>query len=103
MTRHAIWIRFSAGADASERNAILGSLIALGEHLGHVSAFASGPDVDAQARAEGFGHAFVVDFETDAAHEAYRALPEYAAATARLIRAAEGGSDGIRILEPALP
>lgn len=101
--RHAVWMRFAEAADAAERTAILGAFIALGDHLGHVSSFACGPDVDAAARAAGFGHAFVVVFETRAAHETYRALPEYAAAMARLVSATEGGADGVRVVSGPMP
>lgn len=103
MIRHAVWMRFSDAADAAERTAILGAFIALGDHLGHVSSFACGPEVDAAARAAGYGHAFVVVFETRAAQETYRALPEYAAAIARLIASTEGGADGIRVVTGAMP
>ena len=103
MTRHAVWIRFSDGADAAERTTALAAFIALGDHLGHVSSFACGPDVDAAARAAGYGYAFAVVFETQAAQETYRALPEYAAAIARLIASTEGGADGVRVVTGAMP
>ena len=102
MIRHAVLMRFPKGTLPSERNAVLGSFIALGDHLGHVSTFACGPDVDPAARAAGFTHAFVVVTETQAAHERYLALPEYAQVMARLAAITEDGPGGIRVASTVL-
>lgn len=88
MIRHTLRLRFGDGSAALAPDAVLQSLIALCDRVGEVDSIACGPDADPLARAQGFTHAFTVTFGSEAARDAFQALPGYAAALAPL-RAAE--------------
>lgn len=89
MIRHTLFMRFGAGTPPPERDAIFQALIALCDRVAEVSSFTSGPTVGVTARAEGFTHAFAVDFRDEEARDAFRAQTDYALALERLSEAAE--------------
>ena len=102
MIRHIVLVRFAPAVPEAERAGVLAELAALREVVPGMVAFAAGPDVSPEGRAGGFTHAFVVDFAHEAARDAYLAHPAHKAAGARLRAAAEGGRDGLLILDLAV-
>ncbi|MCJ2134419.1 Dabb family protein [Methylobacterium sp. J-026] len=88
MIRHTLLLRFDHRTPPPACDAVLLSLIALCDQVGEVDSIAFGPEADPQVRVQGFTHAFTVVFGSEAAHDAFHALPGYAAALEPL-RAAE--------------
>jgi len=61
--------------------------------------FKSGANVSPEGLARGFTHAFTVDFADVAARDAYLVHPAHQAAGARLVAAAQGGIDGLLVID----
>jgi hypothetical protein len=101
MIRHIVLVRFRADVGAGERAAIFADLAAL-RRLDGVLDFGAGPNVSPEtAVRHGFGDAFWFDFRDAAARDAYLDDPAHRAAGARLVAAAEGGVDGIVVVDVA--
>ena len=79
--------------------AVLAGLAALGRRLPRMQAFAGGADVSPEGLQRGYTHAFTIDFADAAARDAYLIDAEHKALGARLRDTAEGGRDGILVLD----
>jgi hypothetical protein len=99
MIRHLVFIRFAATTTEDEKAAIFADLSALKRFVPGLRAFAGGPNVSTEGLARGFTHGFSVDFDDVAARDAYLIHPAHQAAGARLVKAAEGGVDGLAVLD----
>lgn len=101
MIRHCVLIRSSpaAGAAVAELPEVFAALAHLGERLPGMLAFAGGPDVSPEGLQRGYAHVFTIDFADAAARDAYLADPEHKALGARLKAAAEGGREGILVVD----
>jgi hypothetical protein len=102
MIRHLVLVRFAAATPPHEIEAIFAELADLGRHLPGLRAFAGGANVSPENLSKGFSHAFSVDFDDAAARDAYLVHPAHQAAGARLVRATEGGLDGLAVIDFAL-
>ena len=102
LTRHIVFVRFAAGVDPAEIAGIMNDLARLKSVVPGLLAFAAGPNVSPEGLSQGFGHAFTADFESEAARDAYLIHSDHQAAGARLVRAAEGGVDGLAVMDFAL-
>lgn len=99
IVRHCVLVRFAPGTPPAEIAAVLAELGELKEKIPGILAFTAGGNVSPEGLARGYTHAFVVDFADRAARDRYLADPAHAAAGARLVRAAEGGLDGLLVLD----
>lgn len=99
IVRHCVLVRFAPGTPPAEITAVLAELGELKEKIPGILAFTAGGNVSPEGLARGYTHAFVVDFADRAARDRYLADPAHAAAGARLVRAAEGGLDGLLVLD----
>lgn len=99
MIRHCVLIRPASDAAAADFPEVLAALARLGDRLPGMLAFAGGPDVSPEGMQRGYAHAFTIDFADAAARDAYLADPEHKALGARLTAAAEGGRDGILVVD----
>jgi hypothetical protein len=99
MIRHMVLVRFRSDLDLGEIDSVLGQLLALRDRIpGMVSAHA-GADVSPEGLARGYTHAFVMDFTDAAARDRYLVDEDHMKAGARLRDVAEGGRDGILVID----
>ena len=101
MIRHIVFVRFATTTAQSEVEAIFTELAALRQHLPGLQGFAAGPNTSPEGLAKGFTHAFTVEFASAADRDAYLVHPAHQAAGARLVRALEGGLDGLAVIDIA--
>ncbi len=97
--RHIVLVRFDPATDEAERRAVLADLAALRGTVPGLRAFAGGPNVSPEGLARGYTHAFTVEFDDEAARDAYLVHPAHRAAGARLTRAAAGGTEGLAVVD----
>lgn len=99
MIRHCVLIRARADAPAGELASAFDGLRALGSRLSGMTAFAGGADVSPEGLQRGYTHAFTIDFTDEEARDAYLIDAEHKALGARLVAAAEGGREGILVVD----
>lgn len=99
MIRHIVLVRFKTGLQAGHVDALFGELDRLRDVLPGMGAFSAGANVSPEGLARGYTHAFTVDFADAAARDAYLVHPAHQAAGARIVAAAEGGIDGILVVD----
>ncbi|MGA2042357.1 MAG: Dabb family protein [Roseiarcus sp.] len=102
MIRHIVLVKFRSGLPAGEIAAVFAALDDLRAATPGMSRFDAGADVSPEGLARGFTHAFTVDFANVAARDAYLVHPAHQAAGARLVGAAEGGIDGLLVIDIAI-
>jgi hypothetical protein len=64
-----------------------------------MTAVAGGADVSPEGLQRGYTHAFTIDFADAAARDGYLVDAEHKALGARLVAAAEGGREGILVVD----
>jgi hypothetical protein len=99
MIRHTVLVKFPADARADMIDSVFAALDDLRALLPGMLRFKSGANVSPEGMARGFTHAFVADFADAAARDAYLVHPAHQAAGARLVAAAEGGVDGLIVID----
>ncbi len=99
MIHHIVFVRFSPATPEAERTAIFAELDGLQATIAGMRGFSGGPNVSPEGLAKGFTHAFVVGFDDAAARDAYLIHPAHQAAGGRLVRAADGGLDGLIVMD----
>lgn len=99
MIRHTVLVKFPAGACPDTIEGLFGALDDLRTVLPGMLNFRGGANVSPEGLARGFTHAFVADFVDAAARDAYLVHPAHQAAGARLVAAAEGGINGLIVVD----
>ena len=99
MIRHIVLVKFPADARPEAVAALFGALDDLRAHAPGMLSFGGGANVSPEGLARGFTHAFAVDFVDAAARDAYLVHPAHRAAGARLVAAAQGGIDGLIVID----
>ena len=99
MIRHIVFVKFPADAPAEAIAALFRQLDDLRAALPGMLSFEGGANVSPEGLSRGFTHVFVVDFADAAARDAYLVHPAHQAAGARLVAAAEGGIDGLIVMD----
>ena len=99
MIRHVVLVKVRADVD---RDAIAGILRRVGDLrdvLPGMIGFAGGPQVSPESLGRGFTHAFTCDFTDAAARDAYLIHPRHEAVGAEIVAAADGGLDGLTVVD----
>ena len=99
MIRHTVLVKFPAAARPEAIGALFGALDDLRAVAPGMLRFGGGANVSPEGLSRGFTHAFVVDFADAAARDAYLVHPAHRAAGARLVEAADGGIDGLIVID----
>ncbi len=99
MIRHTVLVKFPAHARPEAIGALFGVLDDLKAVVPGMLSFKGGANVSPEGLARGFTHAFAVDFVDAAARDAYLVHPAHQAAGAELVKAAEGGIDGLIVID----
>ena len=104
MIRHIVLIRPSprpAGESRSRRSRPCSRH--LQARLDGFLAYHGGPDVNFEGLDRGYRHGHVLDFADQSARMRYHDDPEHKALGARLVAAADGGVDGLLVVDFELP
>ncbi len=99
MIRHCVFVRFRPDVPRSERDAIHADLEALRGHLNGMGPVRFGPNVSPEGLDRGLSAGFTIDFDDAAARDAYLADEAHGRAGARLVAAAQGGLDGLLVVD----
>jgi hypothetical protein len=99
MIRHIVFVKFPADARTETIDAIFRQLDDLRSVLPGMLSFKGGANVSPEGLSRGFAHAFVADFVDVAARDAYLIHPAHKAAGAKLVAAADGGRDGLIVVD----
>lgn len=103
MIRHIVLIRHRPELPASEVAEIGAMFRGLRERLEGFLAYHGGPDVNFEGLERGYRHGHVLDFADQAARMRYHEDPEHKALGARLVAAAQGGVDGLLVVDLEVP
>jgi hypothetical protein len=97
--RHIVLVRFRSDLPEGEIEGVFAQLAALKAVIpGMIDCHASA-NVSPEGLTRGFTHAFTMDFADAAARDVYLPHPDHKAAGARLRAAAEGGRDGLLVID----
>jgi hypothetical protein len=97
--RHIVLVRFPADVGSETIDPLFRALDDLRAVVPGMLSFSAGANVSPEGLARGFTHAFVADFADAAARDAYLVHPAHQAAGARLVAAAQGGVDGLIVVD----
>ena len=101
--RHIVAIRFKADISNAHIAGLMDQLSALRAHLGGISDFQHRSNVSPEEPVvHGVRHLFWFDFDSELARDTYLMDPEHQAVGKQLVEAAQGGVDGILVLDFAL-
>jgi hypothetical protein len=99
MIRHIVLVKFPAATPSDTIDGLFTELDNLRAPLPGMLNFKGGANVSSEGLARGFTHAFSADFVDAAARDAYLIHPAHKAAGARLVADAEGGIDGLIVVD----
>lgn len=103
MIRHIVLIRFRPGLPECDIAAIDAAFRSLQARLDGFSSYSGGPDVNFEGLDRGYRHGFVLDFADQAARMRYHEDPEHKALGALVVAAADGGIDGLLVVDFEMP
>jgi Stress responsive A/B Barrel Domain len=99
MIRHIVLVRFADDRDPGRIAGVMSGIADLSRSIPGILAFSWGRNVSPEGIARGYTHAFTVDFADAAARDRYLADEDHARAGAALVAAADGGVEGILVLD----
>jgi len=103
MIRHIVLIKFTRHASEPDIAEIFGGLAALTQRLPGACGFAGGRSQSPEQIERGYMHGFTVDFHSWEDLKTYAVHPEHKALGARIVANAEGGIDGVLVLDLNVP
>lgn len=96
MIRHAVFVRFKPGTDVRP---IFAALRGLRDKIDGITAVTAGTDCSPEGLQRSNTHGFTVDFKDAAARDAYLPHPEHQKVGALIVAAAEGGINGVTVVD----
>ncbi len=99
MIRHIVLTKFKPRTEERRIAGIYSGLAALTEALPGARSFTGGRSESPEQIERGYMHGFVIDFDSWAALKHYADHPEHKALGAQIIEHAEGGMDGVLVLD----
>lgn len=103
MIRHIVLTRFKPEMTEDEIADIHAGLSALTTRLPGARGFTGGRSASPERIERGYKHGFVIDFDGREDLKAYADHPEHRALGARIVENAEGGIDGVLVLDLEVP
>jgi hypothetical protein len=103
MIRHIVLIRFRPQLPESDIAAIEAAFRSLQARLDGFLSCCGGPDVNFEGLDRGYRHGFILDFADQAARMRYHEDPEHKELGALLKAAADGGIDGLLVVDFKMP
>ncbi|RCK21956.1 Dabb family protein [Thalassospira lucentensis] len=102
MIRHIVLIKFKSGIDQNVIDSLFDALADLGREIAGMRGFDGGVSVSPENLEKGFRHGFCIDFDDEAARDAYLEHPTHQALGAELVKAAEGEISGLMVFDLAM-
>ncbi len=99
MIRHIVLVKVRAEVGGDVVAGILRRVGGLRDVLPGLVGFAGGLQVSPEGLGRGFTHALTCDFTDEAARDAYLVHPRHQAVGAEIVAAAEGGLDGVTVVD----
>ena len=99
MIRHVVLCRCRSEVSDEEMTEIFEALKALKSVTSGIISVSAGRDCRPEGLQSGMTHGFTVDFVDIAARDRYLVHPDHKSIGARLVNAAEGGLDGLVVLD----
>jgi hypothetical protein len=99
MIRHIVLVRFQSEVSDARIAELFAELHQIRDKVPGTLAITSGKSESPEQIERGYMHGFVVDFADWAALQAYQDHPDHKRLGAGLVAAAEGGLDGILVLD----
>ena len=100
MIRHIVAVRFRAGVTQGEKDELMTDLRGLSEHIAGIQDFQVRRNVSPEDPVvRGFHDLFWFDFRDEQVRDVYLDDKAHQAIGARLVAAAEGGVDGIFVID----
>jgi len=99
MIRHIVLVRFRTDVTDASIAAIFKALHDLKRSIPGILHVAHGANVSPEKLGRGTTHAFTVDFVDEAARDRYLADPDHGKVGAALVAAAQGGVDGLTVVD----
>ena len=99
MIRHIVLVRFRKDAGSATVNATFEALKRLKAVVPGIRAIHVGANISPEGLGRGYSHAFTVDFDDEAARDRYLADEDHAKVGAALVAAAEGGIEGLAVVD----
>ena len=99
MIRHVVLFKLRKDLDEKTAHDIFAALKALKGQVPGILAVSTGRDRSPEGLQHGNSHGFTVDFVDAAARDAYLPHPEHQKVGAMIVGAAEGGVEGVTVLD----
>jgi hypothetical protein len=94
--RHVVLVRFKPDTDVAK---IFAALKALAQKIDGIISITAGADNSPEGLQRGHTHGFTVDFRDAKSRDAYLPHPEHQKVGGMIVAAAEGGIDGVTVLD----
>jgi Stress responsive A/B Barrel Domain len=94
--RHVVLVRFKPDTDVAK---IFAALKALAQKIDGIISITAGPDNSPEGLQRHNTHGFTVDFRDAKSRDAYLPHPEHQKVGGMIVAAAEGGVDGVTVLD----
>ena len=95
MIRHVVLIKIRSDVSQEQIDEVFKALAGLKDKIPGVLAFDGGPYSSDEGLNKGFTHAFVMDFESAAARDAYLPHPEHEVVKGQVVEVLDGGIAGV--------
>jgi hypothetical protein len=99
MIRHVVLFKLRQGLTEKAADDIFSALKALKDEVPGILAISAGRDQSTEGLQRGNSHGFSVDFANAAARDGYLPHPAHLKVGAMIVAAAEGGVEGITVLD----
>lgn len=102
MIRHIVLVKFQSGVEQDAIKTLFDALSDLGALIPGMRGFDGGISVSPENLEQGFRHGFCIDFDDEAARDAYLEHPEHKKLGGQLVGLAEGGFAGLIVFDLAM-
>jgi len=99
MIRHIVLIKFKPGTAQTTIDTLFDKLADLGNEITGMRGFDGGITVSPENLEQGFRHGFCIDFDDEAARDAYLVHPTHQALGAELVGLADGEISGLIVFD----
>lgn len=100
MIRHCVFIHFKTSVSQAEKDAIFAEIAVLKSRLKGLLAVHIGKNVSPETGMDkDYSEGFIVDFADAASRDAYLADAEHQKTGAKIVAAAQGGTDGVLVYD----
>ncbi|OSQ38785.1 Dabb family protein [Thalassospira mesophila] len=99
MIRHIVLIKFKSDTSEQTIQTLFDRLAALGEQLPGMRDFDASPSLSPEGLEQGFKHGICIDFVDEAARDTYLELPAHKALGGELVGLADGGINGLVVVD----